>query len=91
MPGRQKIWLNKLLLTVFYLFVTVYSYIPVGFFLSRMKICLQECRSGAPRIGALRLADATNEQMRLTDAFEAAESQEVAVKPSSEGFANGAE
>ena len=29
--------------------------------------------------------------MRLTDAFEAAESHEVAVKPSSEGFANGAE
>ena len=28
--------------------------------------------------------------MRLTDAFEAAQSHEVAVKPSSEGFANGA-
>ena len=28
--------------------VTVHSYILVGAFLSRMKICLQECRSGAP-------------------------------------------
>ena len=29
--------------------------------------------------------------MRLADALEAAESHEVAVKPSAEGFANGAE
>ena len=29
---------------------TVHSYILVGDFLSRMKICLHECRSGAPLI-----------------------------------------
>ena len=28
--------------------VTVHSYILVSFFLSHMKICLQECRSKAP-------------------------------------------
>ena len=28
--------------------VTVHSYILVGRFHARMKICLQECRSGAP-------------------------------------------
>ena len=45
--------------------VTVHSYILVGDFLSRMKICLHECRSRAPRIWALRLADAKNEQCVL--------------------------
>ena len=65
-------------------FVAVHSYILVGRFHARMKICLHECTKGAP----------FNEQkraLRLTDALEAAESAESAVKPSVEGFANGAE
>ena len=55
----------------------------MGRFHACMRICPQECTKGAP----------LNEQkgaLRLADALEAAKSHEVAVKPSSEGFANGA-
>ena len=54
------------------IYVTVHSYILVGRFHARMKICLHECTKGAP----------FNEQkraLRLTDAFEAAESAESAI------------
>ena len=55
----------------------LHSYIRAGRFHVYMKICLYECTKGAPRYKQKRAA-------------QAAESHEVAVKPSSEGFADGA-
>ena len=64
--------------------VTVHSYILVGRFHACMRICLHECTKGAP----VHEHCVLQTQQR---SCEAAESAESAVKPSAEGFANGAE
>lgn len=68
---------------------TVHSHILVGIFLSPMRISLHEYEGSAISISIVSFRR-NQRALRLKDALEAAESAESAVKPSAEGFANGA-